>query len=393
MDKKLNILFITDHGGCLGGAENSMFVLIKKLIDKGHKINCIVSAKGDFFSALNSSGVDCKIFKMPTIERTKNPFVLLWWIIYLLFFGVVFAVWVKLKRINIIHVNKTPSVFYGAAVSLLSFVPLVWHVRNYNRNFGLVGKMLYKAADAIVCISNDIALPFIDFFGDKKINVVHNGVFIEPLKKVSSKLGVLRKEFKLQNNSFIAGMLTRITPPKKIEVFLEAMSIISKEQFSPHIHGVIIGDCITAKEKQMSTDVSYKESVVKLHDKLKLKKYVTFSGYKNEPERYLADFDVLVLPSHNEPFGRVLIEAMALGVPVIAADCGGIPEIVADGEDGFLFPLDDAGKLAELILNMYNNALLRKRIARSGWDKVNERFSAQTYAKNIEQVYKKVLAI
>ena len=393
MNKKLKILFITDHGGCLGGAEKSMFILVKQLIDKGHEINCVVSAKGDFFSELNNCGADCKVFKMPTIERTKNPFLLLWWTLYLFFFGFVFAVWAKLKRIDIIHVNKTPSVFYGAIVSLLSFLPLVWHVRNYNRNFGLIGKLIYKTVDAIVCISNDISQPFIDFFGDKKINVVYNGVFIEPLKKVSSKPGVLRHELKIKQNSFIAGMLTRITISKKIEVFLEAMHLISQKQLFSSIHGVVIGDCITAKHKQMSTDVLYKENLMSLYDELELKNNVTFTGYKSESEKYLADFDVLVLPSRDEPFGRVLIESMALGVPVIGACSGAVPEIIDDGEDGFLFPLDDAGKLAESILSLYNDPLLRKRIAKAGWDKVNKRFSSKIYARNIENVYKKVLAL
>ena len=393
MNKKLNILFITDHGGCLGGAENSMLILVKNLIDKGYNVNCLMSGKGEFYSALKDDGAYCKIFKMPTIERTKNPFILILWFLYLFFFGFIFAIWCKFRKIDIIHVNKTPSVFYGAVISWFSFIPLVWHVRNYNKNFGFVGKMLYKAVDAIICISNHIAAPYIDFFGDKRVHVVYNGVCIEPLKKVSLKSAFLREELKIKDNSFIAGMLTRITPFKKIEVFLEAMSIIRKKQVDAPIHGVVIGDCVTAKDKQMSTDVLYKENIMKLYDDLNLKDQLTFMGYKNGPEKYLADFDVLVLPSHNEPFGRVLIEAMALGVPVIGADSGAVPEIIDDGEDGFLVPLDAPDSLAEAIFNLYNHTLLRKRIEKAGWEKVNKKFSAKVYSENIEKIYNKVLSV
>ncbi|HEY4612737.1 MAG TPA: glycosyltransferase family 4 protein, partial [Bacteroidota bacterium] len=96
-------------------------------------------------------------------------------------------------------------------------------------------------------------------------------------------------------------------------------------------------------------------------------------------------------PSENEPFGRVVIEAMACGVPVVAADSGGIPEIITHGEDGLLVPVNDKRALADAIKRLLSDKELYNRVRLNGRTTVEQRFSLQHLKEGIERVYEEML--
>ena len=96
----------------------------------------------------------------------------------------------------------------------------------------------------------------------------------------------------------------------------------------------------------MHKDLIYKNYLLDLYQQLQLVNSVRFLGFKDDIETYINELDILVLPSENEPFGRILIEAMSLGVPVIAADSGAVTEIIVHNETGITFKTDDHKALA-----------------------------------------------
>lgn len=104
----------------------------------------------------------------------------------------------------------------------------------------------------------------------------------------------------------------------------------------------------------------------------------------------MAGLDMLVCPSENEPFGRVVIEAMACGVPVIATNSDGIPEIISHGNDGFLFPVNDERVLTEIVKQLQADKQLYRRIASEGRKTVEARFSLRSLKEGIEQAYNKM---
>ncbi len=389
----MRILFVTDHAGTPGGAEKSLITLIRKLIRRGHEVYCILPQHGETYNMLASYGVKIKIMPMPVITRKYNPFKIAYWLLSLIFFGVVAGIWCRLKEIDIIHVNKTPCVFYGVITSAVAWLPVIWHVRNFNRRFGIIGRIIYRHVDAVVCISHAIAKPFFEYFADSrdKIQVVYNGVYIDPLKKISVRSENILKELAIAKPVFIVGVVGRITAWKKIEVFLHAMHRIMQQNSGKAIYGVVIGDCVTSKEQQMQDDIAYKNYLMTVHEKLQLQDKVRFINFKEDIETYIGELDMLVLPSENEPFGRVIIEAMALGVPVIAANSGAVPEIVIHNETGVLFPLGNDKSLAEEILRLYHDPLLLRRIAKDGWKRTHDYFSADICADNMEKLYESIL--
>jgi len=102
--------------------------------------------------------------------------------------------------------------------------------------------------------------------------------------------------------------------------------------------------------------------------------------------------DLLVVPSLAEPFGKVIIEAMACRKCVIASNVGGIPEIIRDGENGILVPPGDCKKLEQSILSIMRNDELRMRLAEAGYQTVKDRFSIEKVVEKTEDLYVELIS-
>jgi glycosyltransferase involved in cell wall biosynthesis len=123
--------------------------------------------------------------------------------------------------------------------------------------------------------------------------------------------------------------------------------------------------------------------------KLGLKDRVRFMGAMSQSELavWMANSSVLVLPSTSEGLGRVILEAMASGTPVIGSRVGGIPELVEDGARGFLVPPGDESALAEKLRWILNNPAKTSEMGKSGRAFVERFFSTESYLKGFEQIF------
>jgi glycosyltransferase involved in cell wall biosynthesis len=110
-----------------------------------------------------------------------------------------------------------------------------------------------------------------------------------------------------------------------------------------------------------------------------------------EPGTALAAFDVLAMPSRREPWGRVAAEALIAGVPVVAAASGGLPEVVRDGVDGFLYPPGDVGALADRLRTLLDDPDLRARMGAAGREGAG-RFSPSAHAASVAALLDRAVA-
>jgi glycosyltransferase involved in cell wall biosynthesis len=130
-----------------------------------------------------------------------------------------------------------------------------------------------------------------------------------------------------------------------------------------------------------------------LRQELGLSDHVAFHAFRQDVPALMSALDVLVLPSTSpEPFGRVLIEAMAAGKPVVATDAGATSEIIDDGEQGLLVSANDAEAMADAIARLLLDPCLAKAMGQKGRHKVEARFTAQHYVDGVQAVYREVLA-
>jgi glycosyltransferase involved in cell wall biosynthesis len=158
------------------------------------------------------------------------------------------------------------------------------------------------------------------------------------------------------------------------------------KEIAPEARGVVVGDAPPELPE-------YRQELETLSDQLGLAETVSFVPFQTELAPVMSALDVAVLASTTpEPFGRVLIEAMAAGRPVIASDSGASREIIDDGQQGILFPPGDHDALASAIARVLSDPALAAEMGRRGQVRVEERFDSAQYVAGVEAVYQDVLA-
>ena len=111
------------------------------------------------------------------------------------------------------------------------------------------------------------------------------------------------------------------------------------------------------------------------------------AGFRTDLDRLLPSLDALVLPSYSEGLPNVVLEAFAAGVPVVATAVGGIPEIVADGENGYLVPPGDATALAARMRDLLGSRSRRREMGQRGKERVQEEYTFETQARAYARLF------
>ena len=188
-----------------------------------------------------------------------------------------------------------------------------------------------------------------------------------------------RKHFGIKRRWALA-VIGQITPLKRQDLFLEAVRLLTENNAYERVEFFIIG---TANPE----DSAYEASLRDTAHAIGLADRVHFTGFVPELPNYLAAFDIVVAPSDNEGFSLAAIEAMNAGCAVVAAEVGGMAEIIAHDKTGMLFQPGNAEMLAmDLQLLLFDNQL-RNNFAAAGQTSVRERFDRQRILDRIETLY------
>jgi glycosyltransferase involved in cell wall biosynthesis len=286
---------------------------------------------------------------------------------------------VKRGETDLIYCNGTTADFAGATVGAMTGTPVVWHVRYTHVPPAMEGLHARLAASAtvrrIVCVSQASARLFAHCMG--KVSVIHNAVETSTVER-----GTARKELGLPGDAFIIGAHGRVLPRKGfIEMLrasrlaLDAMSDAERDR----THIVVVGDT--------PTDIGHDhvEECRREATELGIARHVHFTGFRDDVRPYVRDFDVEVVSSvYDDPLPRAVIEAMALGVPVIGTDVGGIGELLAGG-GGVLVPPRDAEALANAMLGYMRDERMRAAHGARGRERAVTEFDPHAHAQRIKQ--------
>lgn len=208
-----------------------------------------------------------------------------------------------------------------------------------------------------------------------KVSVIPNGVdlgrFIAT-RSNSRSAGRLRAELGIADTAQIVGFVGRLTPQKGVSHLIAATAPLLREH--PDLHVVIVGD---GPLRRRLEDEAAKDSNGRIH----------FIGERQDVPEVLAAFDLLAVPSEWEPFGIVNVEAMACGIPVVAFDVGGIPEIVQADVTGILAPKGDDQALANAIARLLADNDARRGMGEAGRHRAEREFDIGRFVKRIEDMY------
>ena len=236
-------------------------------------------------------------------------------------------------------------------------------------------RILYPLADAIICVSHGVAESILDVVKVKnKITVIYNPVVSEEVIALSQK--PVRHPWFLDQGAPIILSAGRLVTQKDYPTLLSAFALVVQELPA---RLVILGEGPEQKELE------------KIAHALGVHQHVAFLGLQKNPFNYMKMASVFVLSSLHEGFGNVIVEAMALGVPVISTDCkSGPSEIIENDKNGMLVPVRNSSALADTILKLLEDPPLRQRLSLAGMQRSRD-FLAKASMKQYEKVFLKVL--
>ncbi|GAI95781.1 unnamed protein product, partial [marine sediment metagenome] len=210
----------------------------------------------------------------------------------------------------------------------------------------------------------------------KTLCTIYDGVDFNAVDATEVNPIAVKDELGIDTHHLVVGNVAHIQPQKGHQYLVQAAKLVLEQQ--PDVTFVIVGG-----EKAKGGIRELEE----LAQRLGIRDRVIFTGFRHDALHVMAGFDIFVLPSLWEGFGIVLLEAMALGKPVIGTSVGGIPEVVDDKVDGFLVEPYNPAQLAARIVELLRDEALRNSMGQKGMHKVRGKFSIQEMVKRVEQVY------
>jgi len=282
------------------------------------------------------------------------------------------------NSIKILHVNNGSNILEGCLIAKLLGIKLVVHQRGETHQ-SLITRFFYRRVNRFVAISNFIREVIISNGGAaEKIDVVYNPVELDQDGDIS-----LRGKYGLCKNDICIGVFGRIIHWKGQEIFVKAaIELLSRH---PNLKAFLVGDA-------SDSDRGYYRNVGLLAKQSDVSDRIVFTGYVSNVADYYRMMDIVVHTSIlPEPFGRVIIEAMIQGKPVVASDEGGPKEIINDGEDGLLIEPGNPNILAASIEKLIQNTYLRYQIGQAAQKKALASYSSKAHAFNIAEIYEHLL--
>ncbi len=232
--------------------------------------------------------------------------------------------------------------------------------------------LLQRFADRTVIVTRDQREKIFGGLDPHRVRILHNSVDPElPVfiqhggRKTRRALGI--------SDEFLFVVVGRLSPEKGVDLFIEAFALLLQQK--PSARAVIVGDG------------AEKENLLTLCDKLGLNKYIKFAGYSQRVGDFMEAADAVVLPSRSEGSPNVILEAMAVGRPVVATDVGGVSEIIQPDISGILVEKESPAAICEGMTRIISDSALRTTIIANSSRRVRENFSPKKRSDILYSLY------
>jgi glycosyltransferase involved in cell wall biosynthesis len=356
----------------IGGAETDLLAILQGLDRERIHPYVACPPQGAFIERLRSISVPAFPVSFPSWRKVKDV-----WRIPLAVRSL--TALLKREQFDLVHVNDywwTPVVWLACWICR---IPCLVHIRQQIEP-RRVKQYWLKHPHRLLAICQEIRrVAIAGGVKPDRVQVVYSGLDLSA-KKAQVPRGVIRQRHGVPAGHLLIGTVANLFPRKGYEYLLGALSDVRARV--PHIHCVIVGE----------GDAGYQHTLLNLVKEKNLDAVVTFAGFQSDVLEYMADFDVVVLPSILEGFGIVLLEGMAMGKPVVASRVGGIPEAVEDGVTGILVPPANSSKLADALVHLLEQPALRHSMGEAGRKRVETLFTLKNTVQELEGIYRAVLA-
>ncbi len=368
----LRVLLMTDNFG--GGTGNHL----KWLVDEWRELNCrasIISQVSPTLADLPkvpvaSPGHGGHFDRFPLAQLRRLRFALRY---------------ISSFLPDIVHTYFFWSIVYGRLLKKAGKIRyLIENREDMGFNWGPEAYWLLRHTrtlpDRVICVCEAVRNHVLEKEGldVTRVEVIHNG--IPPIGNHARETGRERDRLGFGEQDQIVGIVANLNRPVKgVSYFIESIPhVISKV---PSARFLIVGGGRLERELREKARA------------LGIEPFVRFVGFQHEVERYYAMMNVSALTSHSEGLSLTLLESMAHGLPVVVTRVGGNPEVVVDGESGYLVPPGDVGAFVHRVVELLRDPDLRTRMGEAGRRRVRERFRVSAVALAYLEAYRKVLQL
>jgi glycosyltransferase involved in cell wall biosynthesis len=354
----MRILFL-DQTGKLGGAELSLLDVVKPY---GNDCLVCLFSDGILRQLLEEASIPVRVLNDTLLRVTKNSNLFQNLSSTGSLISLVSQVAKLARHYDCIYANTQKALVVGALASFLSRRPLIYHLRDIlsadhfsftNRKVAVTLANCF--ASQVITNSKATQAAFIKAGGRADLTkVVYNGFQPEQYQVSNTYINQVRKEFGLEGQ-FVVGHFSRLSPWKGQHVLLDALVDCPST-----VVAIFVGDALFGEQE-------YAEALHQRVIDLGLQERVRFLGFRSDVVRLMSACDLIAHTSTApEPFGRVIVEAMLCGRPVVASNAGGATELIQSNKTGWLFRPGDAKQLAEIITFAQQNLVKRQALADAG---------------------------
>ncbi|MDI4644169.1 glycosyltransferase family 4 protein [Cohnella hashimotonis] len=388
-----------NHTADVSGAEISLLAMATHLREAEPLLLC---PSGELAERARASGLQHVAVPGYRARMTRNPLRLARHLLGMAAEGRQIARIVREQGIDIVHAN---SIRGGLTVSLfarLRGVPVIWHIRDHMPG-GLIGRLVKtvaaRKASSLVCISEAVKKGTAELGDDltpvildglearvgELATVIHNGVPLDSEDDTdwAADRDRIRRELGASPDTVVVTIIGQIAPWKRQEDAIESLRLLLAR-------GLDVKLWIVGEPKFREENMAYAERLKAMAAAPDLARRVVFTGFRSDIKEICRAADLLVLCSDNEPFGRVLIEAMAEGIPVVGTRAGGVLEIVTEGETGMLYGIGDVPALADSIGALATDPERRQRMGRAAFVRIREKFGITSTVAKVEALYREL---
>ena len=386
LDRKIKVAHIIARMITGGADENTLFT-VQGLNKDRYEVDLLM---GEEFDKSIFDKVKNNNFDIIQIKGLK-------WKLNFLHDPIVLIKLIKLMRKNhydIVHTHTTKAGILGRIAGRIAGVPVIVHGLHgstfeafdswlLNWLLFLFERLTGRFTDAYISVSGVLSEKYVERRIGKKENyhTVYSGMQLETFYGVRGKIdcGKKQRELGISVEDFIIGNVARLETRKGHKFLIDAFKNVVEKQKNSHVKLLIIGE--GNKRKIL-------ESYVK---ELNLENKVIFTGYREDVEELMAMMDIFVLTSLREGLPRVLVQAAAVGMPSVAFNVDGVPEIIEDNHNGFLVKAGDVKQLTERIIQYIDHKELLVLHGKNGRELIKGKWSIEDMVEKIDKIYQNLV--
>ncbi len=362
-------------------------ILLTSMLNSERYESILVTGKegpkeGNMLSLAREKGVEPLM--VPSLGRELHPLrdlITLWKLYWL----------IRREKPDIVHTHTAKAGTVGRLAAWLAGVPVIIHtfhghvLHGYfsswkNSFFRSIERFLARRCSRVITVSECCRQDLLRYnIGtDESLRTIYLGLELEKFRLPDEEevRQIVRQQYEIPQEAFVVGIVARLVPIKRHEVLFQAVPKVLREY--PETYFVIVGDG------------ELRESLEQLAQRLNIAHCCIFCGFRNDPERVYAAFDLTVLTSGNEGLPVTVIESLASGKAVVATEVGGVPELIEEGKNGYIVEKENPDSVADGIIKAVADPEKTKTMGKNAQDETIRKFSSQRLMEEIDSLYQEV---